>query len=338
MGQVVEKCGQAISQYLGPIPAFLKLESRYVEKESQQLGSNWTSSSFENQREKDAVQPSNSIREAHTQGGEAVIRPTEMRTSQEKVEVLGQDPRVIIEDRVVVKKENEFSEKLILDTSESENAGNIKPVYNPSLHVHHDAATIKCDLHPPAGVQDIISSPASKIRGPVGHKELEKSPQKQREQEASKPTGDRNMVNQHKEGRKLVDSKLFCLSGADMSNTHTMADNTAENSENILVQRPYLCRRCDKIFQHLESYMGHLKEHRQYFCLLCGEGFLQKSKLICHIHVHTGPKPFRCPLCHETFTQKALLLDHLHQYTGQGPHKCALHTAHKSGFMGHLSD
>uniref|UniRef100_A0A3P9CLM4 C2H2-type domain-containing protein n=1 Tax=Maylandia zebra TaxID=106582 RepID=A0A3P9CLM4_9CICH len=67
-------------------------------------------------------------------------------------------------------------------------------------------------------------------------------------------------------------------------------------------------------FQHFESYVGHLKEHRQYFCLVCGKVFSQKNNLT-HIGIHTGFKPFRCPLCHMTFTQKAMLQHHFNLHT-----------------------
>ena len=70
-----------------------------------------------------------------------------------------------------------------------------------------------------------------------------------------------------------------------------------------LSERAYLCRRCDQVFQHLDSYVRHLREHRQYLCLLCGRSFSQKSNLTRHVRVHTGVKPFQCPLCHKTFSQ-----------------------------------
>ena len=70
-----------------------------------------------------------------------------------------------------------------------------------------------------------------------------------------------------------------------------------------LSERAYLCRRCDQVFQHLDTYVRHLREHRQYLCLLCGRSFSQKSNLTRHVRVHTGVKPFQCPLCHKTFSQ-----------------------------------
>ncbi|KAM6975884.1 zinc finger and BTB domain-containing protein 26-like [Tautogolabrus adspersus] len=97
--------------------------------------------------------------------------------------------------------------------------------------------------------------------------------------------------------------------------------------------------RCDRVFQHLESYVGHLKEHRQYLCLVCRKVFSQKSNLTRHIQVHTGVKPFRCPLCHKTFSQKATLQDHFNLHTGSKPlkcHCCGAHFVHKLDLRRHL--
>ncbi|CAK6959344.1 LOW QUALITY PROTEIN: zinc finger and BTB domain-containing protein 26-like [Scomber scombrus] len=144
---------------------------------------------------------------------------------------------------------------------------------------------------------------------------------------------------QLEEGRELIDSNIFCLSREHPSQSHFTGDELTEDTGSILVQRPYLCRRCDKVFQHLESYVGHLKELRQYLCLVCEKSFSLKSNLTCHVHVHTGVKNFRCPLCHKTFLQTARLQDHLNVHTGDKPHKCnycAVHFPHKPDLRRHL--
>ncbi|KAM6902115.1 zinc finger and BTB domain-containing protein 6-like [Xenentodon cancila] len=340
MSHVVEKCIQAISQYLSPTPAFLKLEIHCKDKESQQLVSSWTSSSFENQREKDVVQPNARIWEANAQTGETVGQSQpELKTSQEGVQAVTQELKVIKEDTKVVNVKRELLETLFFDTLKSEESRGIKPFCNPSLHVHHTSTSLKCNLHPPVEVQDLVSSTASNLRSAGDREVLMEAPPKQHEQVTDEPTEDSSvctLVHQLQQGTELMDSKQSGHSGAGMSKNHMIAEDAVRNPEDESVQRPYLCRRCDKLFQHLENYKCHLKEHRRFFCLVCGEGFSHKSKLIHHINIHTSTKPFRCPLCHKMFTQKALLQDHLHLHTGQGPHKWAQQL--KSSLTDHLSD
>uniref|UniRef100_A0A3B4YC19 Zinc finger and BTB domain-containing protein 26-like n=1 Tax=Seriola lalandi dorsalis TaxID=1841481 RepID=A0A3B4YC19_SERLL len=256
MSQVVKKCSQAVSQYLNPTLAFLKLEGPSEEKEILQPDSGWPGPSSKNQEERDAAQPSTSIQETITEGGGAIVIQSKLRVSQ-AAKVHNQGLREVKGDRRVVKAKIEDA-ACCLNMLESEDGGGILAVHTskPSYQVHH-------------------------------------------------------------------------------------ITELTDDSDCKLVQRPYLCRRCDRVFQHLESYMGHLKEHRQYLCLVCGKGFSQKSNLSHHIHAHTGVKPFRCPLCHKTFSQKAPLQDHLNLHTGDRPpdcNYCAVHFAHKPGLRRHLKD
>ncbi|KAI3362396.1 hypothetical protein L3Q82_012701 [Scortum barcoo] len=208
----------------------------------------------------------------------------------------------------------------------SEESGEIPRVHtNTPLYRDHHVTEFK--LLPPTAVQDDDSSTATGIS--TQHEQPVSSSQ---DEGIKEEQGDEDemflLAAQLQKRGELMDSDLLMLpqDGA---------------SDSVLVQRPYLCRRCDRVFQHLESYVGHLKEHRQFLCLVCGKGFSQKSNLTRHVHVHTGVKPFRCPLCHKTFSQKATLQDHLNLHTGDKPHKCnycAVHFAHKAGLRRHLKD
>ncbi|XP_039618732.1 zinc finger and BTB domain-containing protein 26-like isoform X1 [Polypterus senegalus] len=119
-----------------------------------------------------------------------------------------------------------------------------------------------------------------------------------------------------------------------------MTDNHIREYDTIL-QKPYYCKMCCRMFQHLENYISHMKEHKLYLCLRCGKTFSQKSNLTRHIRVHTGFKPFECSLCKKAFSQKATLQDHINLHTGKKPHKCnycAVNFAHKPGLRRHLKD
>ncbi|KAL7377086.1 hypothetical protein ABVT39_021476 [Epinephelus coioides] len=163
--------------------------------------------------------------------------------------------------------------------------------------------------------------------------------QNQEEKDAAKPGTSNQKASTEDGGAIVFQSRVS--QGAHLPTSDCSGDELTEDARSILVQRPYLCRRCDRVFQHLESYVGHLKEHKQYLCLVCGKGFSQRSSLTCHIRIHTGVKPFRCPLCHKTFSKKATLQDHLNLTTGDKPHTCrycAVHFAHKPGLRRHLKD
>lgn len=322
MNQVVEKCAQAVSQYLSPTLAFLKLDEHSEKKETQQLDSHWPRSRFENQKEKDAALPSTSIQEANTKPVFTTVTESKLRVSQE-TEVDRQRLREMRERRKVMKLSEEDA-ACCLDNLESEEG---------DIHVHR--STLKCKLHPAAGsIQNLITSSASMIRSSAAHVAFMDSSEYLHETEESREEENMNPQAASQAGN-LIDSDIFCT---HLSET---ADQVAKNSDGHLAQRPYLCRRCDKVFQHLESYVGHLKEHRQHFCLLCGKGFSQKSNLTHHIRFHTGIKPFRCPLCHKTFTQKATLQDHLNLHTGCKPQFTKgkpKYILHKSGLGCHQGE
>ncbi|XP_017266037.1 zinc finger and BTB domain-containing protein 26-like [Kryptolebias marmoratus] len=298
MSQVVDKCLQALSLYLTPNSYVLKLEECFDEKEDQQLYSSWPGSIFESLREKEAVQPSASVQE----GGAVLIQP-KLRVSQDS-EDDGQEQVQIRKDRKATKtKKSSEDQAFCLDALESK--------------------TTAAVLDPPEVFQEPLSS--TTVSSAV-HEEVVDSPQNQHEQVAEESPAERQVdalsAQQHQGGELLKP-----LPGA----------HAEDVSDSVLIQRPYLCRRCDQIFQNLWSYVGHLKEHRQCSCLICGEIFPHKTELSHHIRAHTNFKPFKCPLCHETFTQKALLQDHLHLHTGDKPHRFTLHLTEKSGLREHQS-
>ncbi|XP_054468913.1 zinc finger and BTB domain-containing protein 26-like [Anoplopoma fimbria] len=262
MSQVVERCAQAVSQYLSPTLAFLKPEIRPAEeKDTRQLDSDRRDTSFRNQEERDSAQPTASSQESRTEEGGEVVIQSKSRFSQ-------------------VAKMDE-----LVDSSENQ--------------------------------------------------------EEEAEGEQSKEEELFSLEAELQECGELIDSRLLCLSEAHLPKSHCSGDELTEGSDSVLIQRPYLCRRCDRVFQHLESYAGHLKQHRQYLCLVCGKGFSQRSNLARHTRVHTRVKPFRCPLCHKTFSHKATLQDHLNLHTGDKPHKCkycAVLFQHKPGLRRHLKD
>uniref|UniRef100_A0A3B3E1I0 Zinc finger and BTB domain containing 26 n=1 Tax=Oryzias melastigma TaxID=30732 RepID=A0A3B3E1I0_ORYME len=153
-------------------------------------------------------------------------------------------------------------------------------------------------------------------KGDTSHEELPESPQKPQEEEEGNVY---SLIEQLQPDEDKTDSTLLTHPGEQVTKSHMTAEDVSEHSENASVQRPYLCRKCDKVFQHLESYMDHVKESKEYFCLVCKKSFSGRAHLTRHICTYTAAKPFRCPLCHKTFTKKALLQDHFHLHTRETP-------------------
>ncbi|KAM4532199.1 zinc finger and BTB domain-containing protein 26-like [Fundulus diaphanus] len=315
MSEVVDRCAQAVSQYLKPTTFSGEPARRSEETEHQQPYRNWLVSSVVDRREKDVVQPSTSIQEDKTKVGGAVLGRAMCGGSQES-EVRSEHTRETVEDRKFVRptKESSADRGLDLDTFESEEGGG-----NP-------AAALKESVF-----QDLAAFPPFEIRSNSAHSQpvdVAQIRQKQVEQGEKPEKNTAALQAQQEYGGELIDSKTSALSGAHPAKT---AEDALEASHAVLAPRPYLCRRCDKVFQRLENYVGHLKEHRQYSCLVCGEGFSQKNKLTRHVRVHPDAKPFRCPLCHEMFLQKGSLQEHLHMHTGC---KYAMDPTCKSGLRG----
>ncbi|XP_010875632.1 zinc finger and BTB domain-containing protein 26 [Esox lucius] len=291
MSHVVERCAQAVSQYLDPTLAHLKLE-RSPETEGTP-----------------SPPPGN-------------IKPQPSLACLDMGDVRGEDPK----DRDL----------------DSEDSFQMVHTNSPYLYTQypHPTGAHRRKQRPPTSCREYIDRTFSPAPSP-GHSSSGLADSSQDQEVDGNSGEDMYMLAAHHMqgvgGGSLRPESRFHMglvggrTGAEFS----------ECGQELLLQRPYLCRKCDRVFHHLDSYVGHLKEHKLYLCMLCGKCFSQKSNLTRHIRVHTGVKPFQCPLCHKTFSQKATLQDHLNLHTGDKPHKCnycAIHFAHKPGLRRHLKD
>lgn len=77
---------------------------------------------------------------------------------------------------------------------------------------------------------------------------------------------------------------------------------------------PYVCCGCFRRFSKASEKLAHDKQckKRQFQCYLCENvSYFQKERLITHMILHTGVKPFQCNICEKFFTTQNYLRRHL---------------------------
>lgn len=327
MSHVVEKCAQAISHFLSPTLAHVKLENLSKEEEIQQPDGGWTKSIFIKQEQRNVIKHPTFIRKADIKKEEGTVTQS-LLESHQGAEVTKSDVQEAREDTVCCLKtlESEMNDIIPFKT--------ISSFYK----VDHFKDALKCKLHDATAFTKHTNTPTRK--SPIPDDECVDSSQ-DRDDEKGELNDQHQTCTTAPPMSEPEASYGLGLPGQHQVKCHSASGAVTGEPDSPLVQPSYLCRRCDRVFQHLENYVKHLKEHKHYLCLVCERSFSQRSNLTRHIRVHTGVKPFRCPLCHKTFSQKASLQDHLNLHTGDKPHKCnycAVHFAHKPGLRRHLKD
>ncbi|XP_053328835.1 zinc finger and BTB domain-containing protein 12 [Spea bombifrons] len=102
------------------------------------------------------------------------------------------------------------------------------------------------------------------------------------------------------------------------------------------------CCKCDEVFQGVEKLVFHMRaQHFVFMCPRCGKQFNHSSNLNRHMNVHRGVKSHTCHLCGKCFTQKSTLHDHLNLHSGERPYRCSycdVRFAHKPAIRRHLKE
>ncbi|XP_074873751.1 LOW QUALITY PROTEIN: zinc finger and BTB domain-containing protein 12-like [Carettochelys insculpta] len=82
----------------------------------------------------------------------------------------------------------------------------------------------------------------------------------------------------------------------------------------------FMCPRCGKQFNHSSNLNRHMNVHRgvkSHSCAVCGKSFTQKSTLHDHLNLHSGQRPYRCSYCDVRFAHKPAIRRHLKEQHGK---------------------
>lgn len=112
---------------------------------------------------------------------------------------------------------------------------------------------------------------------------------------------------------------------------HSAAElnNHLENDHLPPRQSLYKCQwdSCTKSFTQRQKILRHLKVHsghRPYKCEICSKTFSSIDTKVQHIRTHSGEKPFKCHICGKCFAISSSLRIHIRTHTGEKPLKCKI--------------
>ncbi|XP_041664281.1 oocyte zinc finger protein XlCOF6-like [Cheilinus undulatus] len=115
-------------------------------------------------------------------------------------------------------------------------------------------------------------------------------------------------------------------SEADKHQSGLDSSEDFDNTSSDIEKKSNSCSVCGKTFEHKHKLIKHMTIHRgekPFSCSQCGKKFGHKGHFTRHMLIHSKEKLFSCPDCGKRFKRKSCLTRHMFLHTEEKPFSCS---------------